>query len=149
MNTKLAGRKTRTVGVSRLFRAGTKESRMTNAKQACTRSTGSASKDSWRGNKRGCWKGVHHLSYKELLVKNNTTLCTLWPRPRWSSRFRELQLFAQSLREAEYSSYSGTYLTVMKLAPARSAFSCPPFSTVADKSWLKLIAFSGGSHNAN
>lgn len=73
------------MGVSRLFRAGTKESRMTNAKRArgqpdprakSRRGAGGLKEDVGR-------PGVHPLSYKEPPVKNNTIFHDLpYPRAR-------------------------------------------------------------------
>lgn len=52
------GARGRGVGVSRLFRAGTKESRMTNAKRARGQPDPRAKsrRAARRGDKRGCWK---------------------------------------------------------------------------------------------
>lgn len=57
MNTKLVRKGNgRAVGVSRLFRAGTKESRMTNAKRARGQPGPRAKSRRDMGGKRGCWE---------------------------------------------------------------------------------------------
>ncbi|CAL1685855.1 unnamed protein product [Lasius platythorax] len=50
-------------GVSRLFRAGTKDSRMTNAKRARGQPDLCEQRTSQHGDKKGCWEST--LSYKE------------------------------------------------------------------------------------
>jgi len=66
----------RAVGGSRLFRAGTKESRMTNAKRARGQPDPRAKSRRGVGIKEDVGRlGVHPLlSYKEPPVKNNTAL---------------------------------------------------------------------------
>lgn len=91
--------------------------------QACTRSTGSASKESSRrvGIKEDVGRlGVHPLSYKELPVKNNTMLYALHrdraDRPD-SANYRFLRGRSAKRGGCE-PSYSGTYLTVNEVGPS-------------------------------
>lgn len=98
--------------------------------QACTRSTGSASKESSRrGDKRGCWEGwgVHPLSYKELPVKNNTTLhsTTRDRADRPDSANYSFLRGRSAKRSGCEPSYSGTYLTVNEVGPSTPCIQLP------------------------
>lgn len=94
--------------ISRLFRAGTKESRMTNAKRARGQPDLRAKSVAW-GIKEDVGSPGSPPLYKELPVKNNTRPTPASDRPD-SANYSFLHDRSGSRSGA--ASYSGTYLTV-------------------------------------